>query len=1790
MSPKSRASLKKTLGQTFVSRFNLSRFALFCLVAIVVLAFSDRIPGFVELAQKQTEKPSATGNQATPQKSPRKGSESLPTPPDTARELKWGADKSVGALSDVDATGAPVPAYKNQAFALIIGISQYANLPQSAQLNYADRDARELSEFLVGDKGGFRPENVKLLVNEEATHDQILRELDLLQNRSGPDSLTLIFFAGHGVVNKSGQSFLVASDTRTDDPLSTAVDMTLFNSTVQRLRSRSAVIITDACHSGALGDLLKSSGPGTGGNLSAKSFAEPVRSQSSFIFTAASPTQSSVERPSLQHGLFTYHLLQGLEGPADQGGNGDGVVTSSELYSYVVDKIRNDKEIVGTRQVPEFNQLYDRSIPLAIVREEGRDKYSKWLNEDPEVPRLVAAFDDSLRENRLTRPEGQSAWDFYRSLSTYSRTPIEISNRKKGEFLTKVITESDKLIAHASPDSGAWDEARDNLGKAYELTRDEALKARYLFANVMYFDSTGETIRAEREADLALTQIEGNPATSPLLSVKIGKFYAGLKNWDKATRAYRPAMSKNPTVEWITEYAQVLTRSGDYLEAEVQLRQAQRVNADYPPALMSLAEVLLKNPQPERLREAQLLVVRVRTMRPDDPEPEELWGRILLVTGQSKLAIDSLLRVVVQRPAGVKREQSLLYLSHAFYRAGDLARSISALREAEDSGSQNVAIYDALAARLDEVGAVEGSIAAAQKAADLTRGNTEEYGKRLRLWAEYLERSGRLSDAAFKYLEAIRSTSDGKLSSALATHQGALLLRAERPGESGALTKASSAFDRNNSTRSLPLIIPGGRDALERMTGVSADDADQLVLARVFDACLRNGSLAARLINFYEEYPDFAKKVSLRGANLSGSVELPSSAETASAEAREALKFFGVVDKNGRREIKPSEFQSRKQILEALGGDAGKLQRGEAVKINLQNGELPVLRGIDAWTQVIKDGIKAKPEQQLLAFLKDPQAMRFYVAFSMLPDEAFREFGAQIFVKDKAEALAASLYFATPYLRFAPQGHLEIPGKRPGELNWERLVKTNNVPLSRAIFQKENGGALYLFCALSAAGEVGDAIASSQGFDQVFRLVDKSALPSTREPFDLIDFFKLLHVENNRLRLSKVGELWMGSAGDPVQALLEKLGRVAPGQTIALVKQLAVLNQIERERPDWAAKPDIVTLIARLTGENKESELEVALDLSMSEQQLGTFLSQIGKLDALPPSPAKAAAIRSFQSAFELLRLAAVNSSLAQSRIGDLTDRLLKLDPSAVEYGPQLVSIIRLELLNADPTTTGTELDNKLMEFLVASPPLALPATSRGEAKKGEAVENSLQLDTAAARLDESRRFLQSQKYTNFAAVVDALTALDDLRANPASVEGLNKLKSAIGTFMEPEREPESRKKKSKQPIVQEPSLKETVAGLSLPVSPSTVSDIRSRVAPFVGEGLLGYVYAVYADSSGDVSYSPDLVAKHEFGKEPWNTTQLDANGRMTGSAARLSQLLAKLEGKSFVNSGNAAFAEAMLGSAKLTGKRWIGRRAEEYVARTIDLGEDVLAQSAQPNQTSAGVMVQLDRLLSSRRANEVRQMLENREISKALHALTLSELYALGQTYFKQRLATATPATLADEPGALGVLAKIVGGDHNGSDPGSGDLLAREIRQFGMPTTFRTGLARLDFVEPEPYEHCVGFKDDNRLAQRIQDVKLATIRRFHRLGGSAPLALDKAVTREVLKLVFGQMRKAANGAQPSERDWQSIINALRSPADLDLTSLVDEISRSSNARVGLAGKWNDALASGPGGIQKLKP
>jgi uncharacterized caspase-like protein len=67
------------------------------------------------------------------------------------------------------------------------------------------------------------------------------------------------------------------------------------------------------------------------------------------IFAATDAETLAQERPDLKHGVFTYSVLKGLAGAADQ--RADRQIEENELSAYVADAV---SQLTGGKQKPEI--------------------------------------------------------------------------------------------------------------------------------------------------------------------------------------------------------------------------------------------------------------------------------------------------------------------------------------------------------------------------------------------------------------------------------------------------------------------------------------------------------------------------------------------------------------------------------------------------------------------------------------------------------------------------------------------------------------------------------------------------------------------------------------------------------------------------------------------------------------------------------------------------------------------------------------------------------------------------------------------------------------------------------------------------------------------------------------------------------------------------------------------------------------------------------------------------------------------------------------------------------------------------------------------------------------------------------------------------------------------------------------------------------------------------------------------------------------------------------------------
>jgi Tfp pilus assembly protein PilF len=241
-------------------------------------------------------------------------------------------------------------------YAVIAGISSYASKGIPA-LRFANKDAAAFSDYLKTEAGGKVPDdNIKLLVNEEATTAAIYSALSWLNEVSGKDDLVYFYFSGHGdleseTIYKLG--FLLTYNTPRTNYINNAIrieDINNFANSLSLKNGAKVVIITDACHSGNLAGSDFRGNSLVGKSLS-KSKANEIR------IASCRPDQLSMEDEAWGggRGVFSFHLINGLTGFAAKPGH--DIVTVQDLRHYLDSSL--SKDIILKREKHQQNAVID---------------------------------------------------------------------------------------------------------------------------------------------------------------------------------------------------------------------------------------------------------------------------------------------------------------------------------------------------------------------------------------------------------------------------------------------------------------------------------------------------------------------------------------------------------------------------------------------------------------------------------------------------------------------------------------------------------------------------------------------------------------------------------------------------------------------------------------------------------------------------------------------------------------------------------------------------------------------------------------------------------------------------------------------------------------------------------------------------------------------------------------------------------------------------------------------------------------------------------------------------------------------------------------------------------------------------------------------------------------------------------------------------------------------------------------------------------------------------------------
>jgi uncharacterized caspase-like protein len=194
----------------------------------------------------------------------------------------------------------------------------------------------------------FRTGEVDLRLQADAGRNQLLKSLGAFAANAKPDDMLVVFFAGHGdlllpgpgggfvpdaftpgsipkgargIAAGGGLFVFCCPDYSLKNPTGTSLSAEELFDALARVNCRKVVLL-DACHSGQAAEvnMIRRVAP---------------NGQGPFVIAACDQHELSYEHPKLNHGLFTYAVLDALgDGFRRADLDSDGVLTADELFDY----------------------------------------------------------------------------------------------------------------------------------------------------------------------------------------------------------------------------------------------------------------------------------------------------------------------------------------------------------------------------------------------------------------------------------------------------------------------------------------------------------------------------------------------------------------------------------------------------------------------------------------------------------------------------------------------------------------------------------------------------------------------------------------------------------------------------------------------------------------------------------------------------------------------------------------------------------------------------------------------------------------------------------------------------------------------------------------------------------------------------------------------------------------------------------------------------------------------------------------------------------------------------------------------------------------------------------------------------------------------------------------------------------------------------------------------------------------------------------------------------------------
>lgn len=523
---------------------------------------------------------------------------------------------SAQQIKGVKPEAANTAAGTGQTWAVVAGISDYQNIPD---LQYAHRDAAAFAAYLQSPAGGkVDSSHITLLLNENATAGKFAMAMDWLLEMVKEGDLAIIYFSGHGDVERktiSQPGFLLCWDAPTrvyaqggTYPLFFLQEIV---STLSLQTQARVWVITDACRAGKLAGSEIGGVQATAANL-AKQYANEVKIMS------CQPEELSLEGPNWGggRGVFSYYFLNGITGLADR--SADGVVSLLEIERYLEDAVpaataphSQNPMTVGSKSTalskvdagalaalqggPDFSDL---SGGLLASNDKG---ILAALEKEPGALAQYNEFKKALKEGHLLTPESNSAWQLYEQLKdkpvmapfqNLMRRNLAAALQDEAQQAMNAYLKADpaELRKRWNQSDAYYENYPEYLNKAAELLGESHQQYKSLKARAHYFTGLNYRLRGERTKtpalyNLAMAELQEClklESDAAYAYNERGLLHRRLKKYKEAIADFEQAYTQAP--QWVLPWANLTstyTDLKDYTNAEIAGKQAVRLDSAF---------------------------------------------------------------------------------------------------------------------------------------------------------------------------------------------------------------------------------------------------------------------------------------------------------------------------------------------------------------------------------------------------------------------------------------------------------------------------------------------------------------------------------------------------------------------------------------------------------------------------------------------------------------------------------------------------------------------------------------------------------------------------------------------------------------------------------------------------------------------------------------------------------------------------------------------------------------------------------------------------------------------------------------------------------------------------------------------------------------------------------------------------------------------------------------------------------------------------------------------------------